>query len=76
MTCTVCGQAHPVPGTATVTLERDGATLVMKDVPALVCPNCGEEYVSDDVATRVTEIADRAFREGITVDVRHYAGAA
>ena len=75
MTCTICGQAEPAKGTATVTLERDGATFVMKDVPALVCPNCGEEYVSDDVSARVLAIANEAFRGGVTLDVLHYAAA-
>ena len=44
MTCTICGQAEPQPGTGTMTLERADATFVMKGVPALVCPNCREEY--------------------------------
>ena len=76
MTCTICGQAEPQPGTATVTLEREDATFVMKGVPALVCPNCGEEYVSPEVSARVLEVAEQAFREGVTLDVRHYVGAA
>ncbi len=76
MTCTICGQAEPQPGTATVTLARGDATFVMKGVPAIVCPNCGEEYVSPEVSARVLEVAEQAFREGVTLDVRHYAGAA
>lgn len=59
-----------------MTLERMGAIFVMKDVPALVCPNCGEEYVSEQVSARVLELAEQAFDEGVTLDVRHYAGAA
>ncbi len=46
MTCTICWQAETKPGTVTVTLELEDATFVMKGVPALVCPNCGEEYVA------------------------------
>lgn len=41
MTCTICKQSKIEPGTATVTLERDGMTLVVKHVAARVCPNCG-----------------------------------
>ena len=76
MSCTICHQAEPQPGATTVTLERMGAIFVMKDVPALVCPNCGEEYVSEQVSARVLELAEQAFDEGVTLDVRHYAGAA
>ena len=76
MICTICRQADLQSGTATVTLERGGATFVMKDVPALVCCNCGEEYVSQDASARVLEVGEQAFRAGVTLDVRHYAGAA
>lgn len=38
MKCMACKQADTQPGTTTVTLERNGATLVFKDVPAEVCP--------------------------------------
>ena len=76
MICTACRQAEPRPGTATLTLERGGATFVMKGVPALVCANCGEEYVADEVSARVLEMAEAAFRAGVTLDVRHYAGVA
>lgn len=76
MTCAICRQAEPRSGTATITLERAGATFVMKDVPALVCPNCGEEYVDEAVSSRVLALAEQAFRSGVTLHVRHYAGAA
>ena len=76
MICTICRQADLDSGTATVTLERAGTTFIMKGVPAVVCPNCGEEYVSDDVSARVLEEAEEAFQAGVTLDVRHFAGAA
>ncbi len=76
MTYAICQQAEPQPDTATVTVEREDATFVMKGVPALVCPNCGEEYVSAEVSARVLHLAEQAFRKGVTLDVRHYAGAA
>ncbi|MGH7938508.1 MAG: type II toxin-antitoxin system MqsA family antitoxin, partial [Bryobacteraceae bacterium] len=43
MKCTICKKGETAPGTATVTLERGGLTLVVKDVPAQICDNCGEE---------------------------------
>ena len=51
MKCLICKQAETQPGVTTITLERDGLTLVVKQVPAQVCPNCGEAYV-DEVETR------------------------
>jgi len=72
MKCAICGLADTHPGTATVTLEREGSTVVMKRVPALVCPNCGEEYISDSVSQRLMQIAEDTIHRGKTVDVREY----
>ncbi len=76
MKCVICKQAEVEPGTATLTLERGGMTLVVKHVRARVCPNCGEEYIDEDAASQVMEAAEQAFRSGVQVDVRDYAHAA
>ena len=76
MICTICRQTDLRAGTATVTLERAGTTFIMKGVPALVCPNCGEEYVSDNISARMLDVAEQAFQAGVTLDVRYFAGAA
>jgi len=72
MKCTIRGQAEPRADTTTVTVERDGATLVMKGVPALVCPNCGEDYVNEETARRISAAADLV-EKGVRVEVRQYA---
>jgi len=73
MICIICKQAEVVPGPAAVTLERDGLTLVVKHVTARVCPGCGEEYVDENAALRVLDMAERAVQAGVLVDVREYA---
>lgn len=73
MRCVICKQAEVEPGTATLTLERGGMTLVVKHVLARVCPNCGEEYIDEEAADQVMETAEQAFRSGVQVDVREYA---
>ncbi|HEX77138.1 MAG TPA: type II toxin-antitoxin system MqsA family antitoxin [Dehalococcoidia bacterium] len=72
MKCVICRQAETRPGKATVTLERDGATLVIKGVPARVCPNCGEEYVEEEITERLLQTAEEAARAGVQVDIREY----
>ncbi len=76
MKCVICKQANVEPGTATVTLERGGMTLVVKHVLARVCPNCGEEYVDEAAAVKLMETAEQAAQSGVQVDVREYASAA
>jgi len=63
------------PGKATVTLERDGTTLVIKNVPAEICSNCGEEYVNAETTELLLSTAKEAVRSGVQVSVRDYIAA-
>jgi hypothetical protein len=58
-----------------VTLERDGLTLVVKNVPARVCPNCGEAYVDEKAAGQLLKTAEQMAQAGAQVDVRQYVVA-
>ena len=75
MKCVICKHGETRPGKTTVTLERGGATLVVKGVPAQVCDNCGEAYVDGQVTRRLVEAAELALRTGIQVDVREFDAA-
>ena len=75
MRCPICRQGETRPGTATLVLERDALTMVVRHVPAEVCENCGEEYVDEGTAAAALERAETAAREGVTVEVREYAVA-
>jgi hypothetical protein len=44
-------------------------------VPALICDNCGEEYVDEGTTARLLAIAEEAARSGVQVDVRDYIAA-
>lgn len=71
----ICEHGETRPGKATVTLERDGTTLVVKGVPAEVCANCGEEYVGEEITARLLGTAEEAAKKGVQVDVRQYIAA-
>ncbi len=75
MKCVVCKNGETISGTATVTLERDGLTLVVKGVPAKICENCGEEYLNDVETGNLLETAEKAAQSGVQVDVREYVAA-
>jgi len=70
--CVICRQGETIPGTTTVTLERDGMTLVIRDVPAQVCENCSERYLDETMTTHLLAILDEAARAGVQVEVRAY----
>ena len=75
MKCIICRKGETKDGTATVTLDRDGTTLVFKGVPARVCTNCGEEYVDEETTASLLKSASEAARIGIQVEIRQYNAA-
>lgn len=75
MKCLICKHEGTEPGTVTVTLERDGMTLVYRGVPAQVCANCGEAYVDDATTVHLLESAEMAAWAGVQVEVRAYSAA-
>lgn len=75
MKCVVCKHGGTRPGHTTVTLERGGATLVIRKVPAEICENCencGEAYVSADVTRSLLESARQTLRGRVDVDIREF----
>lgn len=75
MKCVVCKNGETQPGKAVITLVRNSTTVVFKDVPADVCQNCGEEYVSEDVTRELLKTAELAAKSGVEVDVREFIPA-
>ena len=45
-------------GLTSIHFEREEMRLVVKHVPARVCPSCGEAYVEEDVAVRLLQDAE------------------
>lgn len=74
MRCVICKNDTKL-GTTTVTLERDGLTYVIKKVPAQVCPNCGEDYVDENVTGDLLKSAEQMVKVGTQVDIREYVAA-
>jgi len=75
MKCVVCKVGETRPGKTTVVLQRGSATVVINDVPARVCENCGEEYVDEQVAQSVLVDAAASARAGVRVEIRDYVAA-
>ncbi len=58
MKCLICKNGETAPGKTTVTLERDGLILVVKNVPAQVCTTCGEIYINESETASILTDAD------------------
>jgi YgiT-type zinc finger domain-containing protein len=69
MECTLCQAGTTEKGKVTVTLERNGAIVLIKDVPAEVCSNCGHYYLSEDISRLVLEKGNEAIASGAELEV-------
>jgi hypothetical protein len=49
--------------------------VVIKGVPARICPNCGEEYVDELVTRELLQTASAAAVAGVQVEIREYVAA-
>jgi YgiT-type zinc finger domain-containing protein len=72
MKCSICKIGETEQGNTTVTLNRDDFTLVVKEVPAQICTNCGEDYIDSIVVRDLLELAERMAKNGSLVDIRKY----
>ncbi len=73
MKCVICKQGETKPGNTTVTLERGETTVIVKKVPAEVCENCGEYYLSDKITGQVMAIAEEAVEHHAEVEIIRFA---
>jgi len=73
MKCLICRVGETKKGTATVTLERGESTIIVREVPADVCTNCGEYYLDDETARKVYELAESAVQRGAEVEILRFA---
>lgn len=73
MKCVICKQGETQPGMTTVTLTRGEVTLVIKNVPADICENCGEYYLSDEISRKIMALAEEAVKHNQEVEVIQFA---
>ena len=57
----------------TVTLQHGECTVIVKEVPADVCQNCGEHYLSEAISADLERRVDEATKNGDEVTVLLYA---
>ena len=73
MKCVICKHGETELSTTTLTLEREGAVVAFKEVPAQVCTNCGEAYVDEEISAKLLVMAEQSVRDGVEISVRKYA---
>lgn len=69
--CPLCG-GHKKQGTTTFTVDMDETLVVIRNVPATLCALCGNEWISDEVASSIENIVDEAKNIHRQVEVTQY----
>ncbi len=72
MQCVICQHGKTQPGLVTVVLERENTLVILKQVPAEVCENCGEYYLNETVTEMVLNRAEEAVNKGAEVEIIRY----
>lgn len=66
--CPVCGGGKK-PGTTTFTADLGFGVVVIRNVPATVCSQCGADWISDEIARRIDAVVEEARRKQLEVEV-------
>ncbi|WP_250631628.1 type II toxin-antitoxin system MqsA family antitoxin [Rhodoflexus caldus] len=69
MKCVICKNGTTRKGKVTVTLERKGSIVLIKNVTAQVCNNCGHYYLSSDMAKKVLQKGEESMKKGVELEV-------
>jgi len=73
MKCVICRNGNTENGFTTIVLEQGDTTLVFKRVPARICNNCGEEYISSHVNKKLLDYARAEIKRGVSLELLEYA---
>ncbi|MEA3639299.1 MAG: type II toxin-antitoxin system MqsA family antitoxin [Lamprobacter sp.] len=66
--CPICS-GHREPGRTTFTAELGFGVVVVRHVPALVCDQCGEEWIEDPVAAALEAVVEEVRAKQSLVEV-------
>ena len=66
--CPLCGGTK-TPGKATFTADLGFGVVVVRDVPATVCSQCGAEWITDSTTEEVEALVEDARRKRRQVDI-------
>jgi YgiT-type zinc finger domain-containing protein len=69
--CATCG-GEKVNGTTTFTADLEFGVVVIRNVPATVCNQCGDDWIEPETARTIDEIVEEAKEKQSQVEVVPY----
>ncbi len=70
--CPLC-QGYKYKSTTTFTVDLKFGVVVVRDVPALICEQCGEEWIADKEARELENIVNDARQKHSMIEVANFA---
>lgn len=69
MKCVVCKIGETEKGITTVTLRRGNTVVIVEEVDAHICNNCGHYYLDSDTAKNVMAKLKDALQRGTKLEI-------
>jgi len=69
MTCVICKTGTCKPGKNHFSVFVKDAFVVVKNVEAMICENCGEAYYDTDTVKHIQKQAEQAYNNAADVEV-------
>lgn len=70
--CSLCG-GHKIEGTTTFTVDMGTGVFVVRHVPALVCEQCGTDWIEDRVAEILERIVEEGRSKGSIIEMKEFS---
>lgn len=70
--CPLCN-GYKVDSTTTFTVDLDFGVVVVRHVPAVVCEQCGSEWIDDNNADKLEKIVQSAKKKQSMVEVSEFS---
>jgi YgiT-type zinc finger domain-containing protein len=67
--CSICKIGELTSGKVTVTLERNGSIVLLKNVDAQVCNNCSSYFLTSEMTRNVLQKAENSVKNGAELEV-------
>lgn len=70
--CPLCRSGIKRPGKTTFTVDLGFGVVVMRNVPAQVCDQCGSDWIEDKVAEKLEQVVEFARKKHTVVEVANW----
>jgi YgiT-type zinc finger domain-containing protein len=71
--CIICKNGILEEGKDTVTFEKEGHLIIIREVPGEVCDNCGHFYVGSEAAIEIQKKVKKTVADGAELEILKYA---